>query len=248
MLARWVTFLVWAAVAASAVAWGLKIFVQPPAAPPQALVAETGRAARGDLTRLLGVDPPPPVAVKAPVPAADARFKLVGVVSPRSPQAAREGLALIAVDGKPPRAYRVGALVEDPHVLQAVNPRGATLGPVDGPALAGGTELVLAADMVVASRTAVFGIPEVKRGLVAGARGVDGPALVALKLPPPSAAATGVLPPAGRVGAVPRSAPSVVPRQGPAPASAMSAGNEAQEVDDAEPTAPPERDSRATLR
>ena len=190
----------------SAVAWGLKIFVQPPAAPPQALVAETGRAARGDLTRLLGVDPPPPVAVKAPVPAADARFKLVGVVSPRSPQAAREGLALIAVDGKPPRAYRVGALVEDPHVLQAVNPRGATLGPVDGPAL------------------------------------------VALKLPPPSAAATGVLPPAGRVGAVPRSAPSVVPRQGPAPASAMSAGNEAQEVDDAEPTAPPERDSRATLR
>ena len=51
-----------------------------------------------------------------------------------------------------------------------------------------------------------------------------------------------------RVGAVPRSAPSVVPRQGPAPASAMSAGNEAQEVDDAEPTAPPERDSRATLR
>ncbi|MBK6786815.1 MAG: hypothetical protein KBF65_11140 [Rubrivivax sp.] len=206
MLARWVTFLVWAAVAASAVAWGLKIFVQPPAAPPQALVAETGRAARGDLTRLLGVDPPPPVAVKAPVPAADARFKLVGVVSPRSPQAAREGLALIAVDGKPPRAYRVGALVEDPHVLQAVNPRGATLGPVDGPAL------------------------------------------VALKLPPPSAAATGVLPPAGRVGAVPRSAPSVVPRQGPAPASAMSAGNEAQEVDDAEPTAPPERDSRATLR
>lgn len=206
MLARWVTFLVWAAVAASAVAWGLKIFVQLPAAPPQALVAETGRAARGDLTRLLGVDPPPPVAVKAPVPAADARFKLVGVVSPRSPQAAREGLALIAVDGKPPRAYRVGALVEDPHVLQAVNPRGATLGPVDGPAL------------------------------------------VALKLPPPSAAATGVLPPAGRVGAVPRSAPSVVPRQGPAPASAMSAGNEAQEVDDAEPTAPPERDSRATLR
>ncbi|MEZ5268458.1 MAG: enoyl-CoA hydratase-related protein [Microthrixaceae bacterium] len=34
---------------------------------------------------------------------------------------------------------------------------------VDGPALAGGTELVLASDMVVASRTAKFGIPEVKR-------------------------------------------------------------------------------------
>ncbi|MCZ7628512.1 MAG: enoyl-CoA hydratase-related protein [Microthrixaceae bacterium] len=43
---------------------------------------------------------------------------------------------------------------------------------VDGPALAGGTELVLASDMVVASRTARFGIPEVKRNLVAAAGGL----------------------------------------------------------------------------
>ena len=38
---------------------------------------------------------------------------------------------------------------------------------VDGPALAGGTEIVLACDLVVASETAVFGVPEVKRNLVA---------------------------------------------------------------------------------
>lgn len=43
---------------------------------------------------------------------------------------------------------------------------------VDGPALAGGTEIVLAADLVVASKTAVFGIPEVKRNLVAAAGGL----------------------------------------------------------------------------
>ena len=43
---------------------------------------------------------------------------------------------------------------------------------VDGPALAGGTEIVLACDLVVASETAVFGIPEVKRNLVAGAGGL----------------------------------------------------------------------------
>jgi enoyl-CoA hydratase len=42
---------------------------------------------------------------------------------------------------------------------------------VDGPALAGGTEIVLASDLVVASTTATFGIPEVKRSLVAGAGG-----------------------------------------------------------------------------
>jgi len=38
---------------------------------------------------------------------------------------------------------------------------------VDGPALAGGTEIVLACDLVVASGRATFGIPEVKRSLVA---------------------------------------------------------------------------------
>ncbi len=43
---------------------------------------------------------------------------------------------------------------------------------VDGPALAGGTEIVLACDMVVASRAAVFGIPEVKRNRVAAGGGL----------------------------------------------------------------------------
>jgi general secretion pathway protein C len=124
--------LVWALVAASALAWGLKVFVAPQPAPPQAQVAEPAGALRGDLTRLLGIDPVPVAAEATPEPAADERFDLVGVVSPRSAQAAREGLALIAVDGKPPRAYRVGAVVEGAHVLQAVNARGATLGPRDG--------------------------------------------------------------------------------------------------------------------
>lgn len=43
---------------------------------------------------------------------------------------------------------------------------------VDGPALAGGMELALACDLIVASTTARFGIPEVKRGLVAAAGGL----------------------------------------------------------------------------
>jgi enoyl-CoA hydratase len=43
---------------------------------------------------------------------------------------------------------------------------------VEGYALAGGCEAVLAADLVVASRAAQFGIPEVKRGLVAAAGGL----------------------------------------------------------------------------
>ncbi|KJF21652.1 enoyl-CoA hydratase [Rhodococcus sp. AD45-ID] len=51
-------------------------------------------------------------------------------------------------------------------------PRKPIISAVEGFALAGGTELVLATDLVVASREAKFGIPEVKRGLVAGAGGL----------------------------------------------------------------------------
>ena len=43
---------------------------------------------------------------------------------------------------------------------------------VDGYALAGGLELMIACDLVVANSGAKFGIPEVKRGLVAAAGGV----------------------------------------------------------------------------
>lgn len=43
---------------------------------------------------------------------------------------------------------------------------------IDGPALAGGTEIALACDLRVASSLARFGLPEVKRSLVAAAGGL----------------------------------------------------------------------------
>jgi crotonobetainyl-CoA hydratase len=47
-----------------------------------------------------------------------------------------------------------------------------TIAAVNGTALGGGTELALASDLVVAEERAKFGLPEVKRGLIAGAGGV----------------------------------------------------------------------------
>jgi enoyl-CoA hydratase len=55
-------------------------------------------------------------------------------------------------------------------------PRKPLIAAVEGWALAGGFELLLACDLVVAATTARFGVPEVKRGLVAGGGAV-------LKLP-----------------------------------------------------------------
>ena len=69
--------------------------------------------------------------------------------------------------GEKPRVEGRGfaGLVESP-------PLKPLIAAVEGPALAGGFEIVLAADFVVASRTASFGLPEVKRGLIAAAGGL----------------------------------------------------------------------------
>ena len=56
-------------------------------------------------------------------------------------------------------------------VVQAP-PRKPLIAAVEGYALAGGLELMIACDLVVAHKDAKFGIPEAKRGLVAAAGGV----------------------------------------------------------------------------
>ncbi|MEC7951634.1 MAG: crotonase/enoyl-CoA hydratase family protein [Pseudomonadota bacterium] len=58
-----------------------------------------------------------------------------------------------------------GGIVQKP-------PEKPLIAAVEGYALAGGLELMIACDLVVASAGAKFGIPEVKRGLVAAAGGV----------------------------------------------------------------------------
>ncbi len=58
-----------------------------------------------------------------------------------------------------------GGIVERP-------PLKPIIAAVEGYALAGGFELVLACDLIVASEEAKFGLPEVRRGLVAGAGGL----------------------------------------------------------------------------
>jgi general secretion pathway protein C len=138
MLPRWtlgVVFAVAAAVAASAVFWGLKLFVSSPTMPPHASLAAPAMPAAPDWTRLFGVEVAP-VVVEAAAPPPDSRFQLIGVVAARAALGqGRASVALIAVDGKPPRAYRVGNVIDGQTVLQGVQTRGATLGPRGGAAV-----------------------------------------------------------------------------------------------------------------
>jgi enoyl-CoA hydratase len=74
----------------------------------------------------------------------------------------------------------LGGLTERP-------PSKPLIAAVEGPALAGGCELALACDLIVASDQASFGLPEAKRGLVAAAGGLIRlprriPAAVAMEL------------------------------------------------------------------
>jgi general secretion pathway protein C len=130
MAMRLLSFVIWAAVAASAVFWLTRLLARSDAAPPHTVTANANVSASADLSRLLG-STRTAAAEPTAEPAADARFKLIGVVAARSKQP-DSGLALIAVDGKPPRPVVMGGVVDGELVLLAVNHRRAELGPAGG--------------------------------------------------------------------------------------------------------------------
>jgi general secretion pathway protein C len=136
MVSRIAAFVIWASVAVSIVFWAMRLWAQPIAVPAHATVVSTASGFNGDLSRVFGVDAPPPTVATSAAPQAqpDARFRLIGVVAPRSVAAKGEGLALIATEGKPPKAYRVGSPVDGELVLLGVHSRGASLGPRGQPA------------------------------------------------------------------------------------------------------------------
>jgi enoyl-CoA hydratase len=74
------------------------------------------------------------------------------------------------------KAFLAGELSDAPGRgmagLTPAQPRKPVIAAIEGYALAGGCELALACDLRVAAENATFGLPEVKRGLVAGGGGL----------------------------------------------------------------------------
>ena len=134
MLARLSAFVIWALVAATLVFWGLRLLVSAPAAPAYVVPVGDASAVRGDLSRLLGSAPV--AAGAAPIADANSRFRLLGIMAPKATPGAvaDHGVALIAIDGKMPRAYKVGSRLDDDLVLQSVSLRTASIGPGQGAA------------------------------------------------------------------------------------------------------------------
>ena len=125
------TLVLWAAAGASVVYWGLRLSAPSSASTAPAVAPAPVAMDAQALARLLGAAPAAP-GVAAPAAPTASRFTLIGVLSGRS---SGGGAALIAVDGKPAKPFRVGAAVDEGLVLQALGPRQAQLGAsMGGPA------------------------------------------------------------------------------------------------------------------
>lgn len=128
---RAITLVVWGMAAASAAYWGLRLSAggQLASIAPAASSAPAIDALA--LARILGV-----TASAQPVPqpaiSMASRFALQGVVA----GAPGGGAALISVDGKPAKPFRVGSAIEDGLVLKTATAREVTLAATrDGPTL-----------------------------------------------------------------------------------------------------------------
>ncbi len=114
----WVAGLLWLAAGLGAGYWVLLAAGRSPFTPPSVAAPSAMEVDSVAVARVLGAVPQTAQSPAAPVAAN-----------------APDGAALIAVNGQPPRPYRVGALLEGGLVLQSVTRRGARLGAsFDGPA------------------------------------------------------------------------------------------------------------------
>ena len=108
-------------VAGSGVYWALKLGGGAPAAVVPLPARATASADPVTVARLLGATAQ--AAVSAPAISLASRFALVGVVANRS----SSGAALISVDGKQARPYRVGTVIDEGLWLSSVQGRRATI-------------------------------------------------------------------------------------------------------------------------
>jgi general secretion pathway protein C len=76
-------------------------------------------APTGVVARLLGTE----VVAAAAAPEAASRFRLTGIIA----RSGGQGVALVSIDGKPAKPYRVGSQLEEGWMLQSVQQRQAAL-------------------------------------------------------------------------------------------------------------------------
>lgn len=125
--------LLWLAAGLCAGYWVLLAWGRSPVTPVAPVASADPAPDVAAIARVLGALPesaPAPALAAAASPPAAARYALIGVLA--GTQAG--GAALIAIDGQPPRPYRVGAMLDGGMVLQSVGRRSVRLAPAAGSA------------------------------------------------------------------------------------------------------------------
>lgn len=198
MASRLLSLAVWIVVLASTAFWGLNVLARPQPLPPQAMAPGPASPVLGELTRLLGHSAVADEEAEPEATAESERFQLLGVVAPRGASHSAQGVALIAVDGQPAKAWRTGATLVDEVVLLAVDRRSVRLGPAGGPAT---TELTLPDPDEARSTAGAPGVPVRPAGAVMHG-GPQGPGLAAgpqgVRLPPGQLPQVQAVPSAGQ--------------------------------------------------
>ena len=129
-LLRGATLAVWLLVGSSLVFWGLRLLPAPGGNAPVPAPTPLSQPHTQAMAPLLGVaaavpDHPTAHTLQAP------RVTVFGVMAGHT---ANTGVALLAIDGKPPKPVRVGTELEPGMVVQSVHPREVRLGPsAEGP-------------------------------------------------------------------------------------------------------------------
>ena len=205
MIARLSAFLVWALLGLAIVYWGMALGLRSPAAPAQTLAVADAAAPRTDLSRLLGATPAQPEAAPSPD---ESRFKLLGLVAPKRVDGhEQEGVALISVDGGPPRTVRVGALVDGERKLLTIHGNSVSIGRDGQPAFT-----LSLAPLLPAQGVAMPSTPPATYALAAPMAVQQDPGVVPGVMPPAT------LPPPRPQGG-PSAPPNQVPPQQPGPNS-----------------------------
>jgi general secretion pathway protein C len=125
-IVRGATFALWAVAAGSAAYWGLKLSgADRSVSAPAVAARQVPPADPVAIARLLGgTTVAGPVSAAAPVASLGSRLQLVGVAAGAS---SGLGAAVISVDGKPARSFRVGSPIDEAYMLKSVRGRQAAI-------------------------------------------------------------------------------------------------------------------------
>jgi len=137
MVSRIFAFLVWAVCAAGLAYWGLHWLAKPLPVPPHSATVSLTADPKGDMARLLTAPETSPDAAgpSAEQSALAARIQLIGLMAATG-NGSGPSVALLVIDGKPAKAFKVGQTIDGEQVVQAITRQGVDIGLPGQPATA----------------------------------------------------------------------------------------------------------------